>query len=412
MRRALLLLLLLPVWVAVAAQAGEIKTYTIEDVLKQAREKNPSLPEFDANLKAAEGELAAAGAFPNPVLEIELGRGRATREENLDRREYRFSVEQPLETAAKRRFRRDAAQASLVSTRTELDDFRLLLTFEVKVAFYRLLLAHKTLEVTGQNRGALEEAVRKIALRVEAGDAAEVDLIKARVELLKAERDFRVAARKIEGLKAALDALCGGAFGRDFTVAGSLDNELPAIEPGLITEKALSRHPLIERRKKEVEREEALLGYERASRLGDFSFRAFYGQEIDKELYGAGLSVPLPLWNRRDGEISAAGARLACARAGLGQARLKVAAEISQALAEAEAAAEQVKAFEQGILENARDVQATAAFAYEQGETSLLEMLDAQRVHAATLLEYQEAIHDLSTAIARLERASGGNIHD
>lgn len=412
MRRILLVISMLYLAWAVPAHAEGPKSYSLSEVVQLAREKNPSLAVFQANLKAARGDAVSAGAFPNPSLELEFGRGRATRDGDLDRREYRFTLEQPLELPNKRLHRKKVAETGQAAARGDVSSFHLQLVFEVKQAFYHLLLAQKDLETVAGIAAASEEALNRMKLRVEAGDAPEVDLFKTRVELLKIRKEQRATEREVLGFRASLNGLTGNALGTDFTVTGDFTGAAGEVDPQKLTETALARHPLIERQKQHIAGKEASLALERASRMGDMSVKAFYGQEIDKELYGAGVSIPLPLWYGRSGEIAAASARLDGARAALEALKVDIAVEVARRSAEVQAALARADAFEQGLLRDAKETLDIAAFSFEQGETSLLELLDARRTHATVLREHIESLYELAVAVARLEQATGGDVHE
>ena len=75
---------------------------------------------------------------------------------------------------------------------------------------------------------------------------------------------------------------------------------------------------------------------------------------------------------------------------------------------EMQTAQAQMKVFEQGLLHQAKEALDIAQFSFRHGATSLLEVIDAQRVYRQTLLEYAQAQADHSIALARLERAVGG----
>lgn len=71
-------------------------------------------------------------------------------------------------------------------------------------------------------------------------------------------------------------------------------------------------------------------------------------------------------------------------------------------------ALDQLKVFEEGLLKEADEARRIAQFSYQQGESDLLNLLDAQRVERTTLIEYHEAQFELQVALARLEQATGG----
>jgi cobalt-zinc-cadmium efflux system outer membrane protein len=75
-----------------------------------------------------------------------------------------------------------------------------------------------------------------------------------------------------------------------------------------------------------------------------------------------------------------------------------------------EAAHRQVKSYQSSILKEAAESLRVAQFAYEHGETSLLELLDSRRVYRATEQDYYKALLDYRLARVELWRVTGGGV--
>jgi cobalt-zinc-cadmium efflux system outer membrane protein len=170
----------------------------------------------------------------------------------------------------------------------------------------------------------------------------------------------------------------------------------------------LEQHPTLRRLTKLVEQAQFSAILERESRIPNVTVQGTYHREAGDEAVTAGLSVPLPLWYRRQGEIETAlGARHRAEAE-----RLRVQNELTQAITQhvqdVRTANEQIQVFETGLLKQAEQTLRVARVSFQQGAASLLDVLDSQRVYRQTLIEYVQARADLSIALARLERAVGG----
>ena len=75
-----------------------------------------------------------------------------------------------------------------------------------------------------------------------------------------------------------------------------------------------------------------------------------------------------------------------------------------------ETARRQVQSFQTSILKEAAESLRVAQFAYEHGETSLLELLDSRRVYRATEQDYYQAWLDFRLARMELWRVTGGGV--
>ncbi|MBI3803550.1 MAG: TolC family protein [Nitrospirae bacterium] len=390
-----------------AEQQG--KRYTLEEVLALAEEKNPSIEIFRANLDAAQGSMAAARAYPNPELSVSLGRGKPLGSPGAGYEgEYGFGIGQPLEWPGKRIYRRKAAEAEVGVARQESDDFRLELRSQVKEAFFNLLLSKQILDVSRKNSEAAQSLISAARARVDSGEAPALELIKAQVELARVTKDLRRAENRIVLSKGALNSLLGGALSPGEDIVGDLSGARKHYNLTSLLEDAMVRHPLILRQKKAMEAAGYTLSRERQSLIPDLVVRGGFSEEIDKRSYSLGLSLVFPLFYQRQGEIAVARAGEARANAELDRARTELTRLVTQEYQNYQIALEQLTVFEEGLLKQADEALRIAQFSYQQGESGLLDLLDAQRVQRATLSEYYEAQFELDTALARLERATGG----
>lgn len=401
------LFILAPVMALGAESQG--KRYTLQDVLTLAEEKNPSVAIFQAHLEAARGALTAARAYPNPDFSVDFGRGKPSG--NVDAKyegESRFDVGLPLEWPGKRLSRRKAAAAEIGLSEQASDDFRLALRSQVKEAFFELLFSQRMLDASQKNVGTAEALLSAAQLRVDSGEAPALELIKARVELAREQKERRRAESQVAITKAALNGLLGGALHPEEDITGDFSGTKRDLHLSALIDEAMARHPHILSQKKAIEAAGHRLSFERHSRIPDLTLRGGLSEEIDKRSYFVGLSFTLPLFYQRQGEIAEAQAGAAKAAAELEKSRTELARLITQEYQNYRIALDQLIIFEEGLLKETEEVLQIARLSYRQGESNLLELLDAQRVQRATLIEYFEAQLELESALARLERVTGG----
>jgi cobalt-zinc-cadmium efflux system outer membrane protein len=394
---------------ALPAETDIDKIYTLPVILDIAVDKNPSMAVFRANIETARGELRSAKAYPNPDLEFEFGEAKPLDQQGAGyKHEDGFGVSQSLEWPGKRRYRRKAAEAEIAVSQQELESFRLELIARVKETFFSVLLADKLLETARKNLETAQTLVNSAELRTRSGEAPELELIKARVEYLKALKDSRRTENRVRSAKTALDSLLGGALGKQYEIAGDLNGSGKGYELASLIERMLIRHPLILRQKKALEAADYTLSKEQHTRVPDLTVKGSFNDEIDKRSYAVGLSIPFPLFYLRQGEVATARAAQARASAGLEQTRVELTRLVTEQYQNYLIATDQIKVFDEGLLKQADEALRIAQFSYQQGESDLLNLLDAQRVQREMLIEYYEAQFELQTALVRLEQATGG----
>ncbi len=400
-----------------AAESGG-PSYQLEDVVRLALQRHPTIAGAEGAAEQSRGQRVAAEAYPNPTVSSLSGygalrdTGRAAIGNDPDTirsiTEYNVTLGQPLEWPAKRAARQKAAEAALAGAHAGIDEAKINLIAEVKIAFYDLLLAQRAVEIAKQNLGTVEEVARAVKIRVKSGEAARFESVKADVEVLKARKELSRASNGLRVAGVALDTLTAGALGKHFTIRGDFATFRQETDLETLTTLASNRHPTLRRQIKSVEQADSTIERERQSRIPDLTVNGGYWREIGREAYGAGLSVPLPFWYQRQGEIVAATGTKHRAEAEYLRTRNELVKAATQHFQEAQTAGEQIELFEKGLLKQADEALRIAQFSFQQGAASLLEVLDAQRVYRQVQLEYAQARLDLSIALARLERATGG----
>jgi cobalt-zinc-cadmium efflux system outer membrane protein len=170
----------------------------------------------------------------------------------------------------------------------------------------------------------------------------------------------------------------------------------------------MEQHPTIQRLLKSVEQSDWKIEFERQARVPTITVNGSYWREIGREAFQGGLSIPVPLWYRRQGEIASSLAAKHRDEAELLRTRNELGRAVYQHYQDVRTTAELIEVFDKGLLKQAQEALRLAQFSFQQGASSLLEVLDAQRVQRQTLLDYALARHDLSVSLARLEQAIGG----
>jgi len=383
--------------------------YTLNTVIDLALERNPTMAGAQGYIRQSRGQQVAAGAYLNPSISGAAGRG-TIRDPSTGVKvtERTVTVEQPLEWQGKRRARQQAADAGAAGASAALEETRLNVIAEAKVAFYHVLFAQRDAELAGQNLAMVEEVLRTVKARVTAGDATGFETMKATVEVQKATKEVARAQSDLIVMRARLDMVTAGTLGRQFSIQGDFEPLQQGLDAEQLAARAMEQHPTLRRLTNLVEQAQFRATLERESRIPNVTVQGTYHREAGDEAITAGLSVPLPLWYQRQGEIeSALGARHR-AEADRLRAQNEISQAITQHVQDVRTANGQLQVFETGLLKQAEQTLRVARVSFRQGAASLLDLLDSQRVYRQTLLEYVQARADLSIALARLERAVGG----
>ncbi|BCA56154.1 putative Heavy metal efflux system, outer membrane lipoprotein [Nitrospira sp. KM1] len=411
---AMILLALPPYAIATAENSS---AYRLDDIVKLALEHNPVVAGANASIDQSAGQRVTAGAYPNPYFSGNSGRGeirdtgRADIRDDLSRTsltEYNATIGQPLEWPGKRTARKKAAEAGLAGATAGLAETKLNLSATVKIAFYDLLLAQRDLDLARLNGQTIEDVKRIVKARVRLGEAPQFDAIKAEVEVLKANQLITRMENIVRVNRVVLDTLTGGALGQTFSIAGDFETFPSNMTLDTLVVRAGDQHPTLQRLTNLIQQAERLLEFERQARVPNITVNGSYWREIGREAIQGGITVPTPIWYQQQGEIATALGAKRREEAEWLRARNGLLKEVNQHYQEAQTTATMIGVFEKGLLKQAQEALRLAQFSFQQGASSLLEVLDAQRVQRDIQLDYAQARYDLSVSLARLERSVGG----
>jgi cobalt-zinc-cadmium efflux system outer membrane protein len=387
----------------------QMRTFDLDRIIDLALERNPAILSAQSVIEQNEGMRTQAGAYPNPTVGAQTANGAIRDPSNGDRMtEYGMTLHQTVEWPGMRAARQDAAAAGLSGATVGLDEAKLNLIAEVKGAFYELLLAERTVDLLQQNLEIVQEVARIVKARVRSGEGPQFEAVKADVEVLKAKQEMTKAKNVVRVKLVGLDTLTAGALGPRYKVQGEFRSLRDRLDPEQMAARDLSQHPILKRQGKLVEQAEFTVTKERQARVPNVTLFGGYAREIGREAVVGGVSLPTPLWYRQQGHIATALGTQRKEEAELIRSRNDLTRAINQHAREAETAQEQILVYEEGLLKQAQEALRIAQLSFRQGASSLLDVLDAQRVQRQITVDYNLARFELSLALTRFERAVGG----
>ncbi len=408
LRSAVYTIVLLQVAIPAGAADSSPSIYELPDIIDLALQRNPTVAGAEAVIEESRGQRIAAGAYPNPTILGQTADAVVRDPDGTRLMERTVTLTQPLEWTGKRSARKREAEAGLAGASVGLEEVKLNLIAEVKIAFYELLQAQQALDLARQNLEIVEGVARIVRARVQSGEAPQFEAIKAQVEVLKANQVVTRAQNSVRVNRVVLDTLTAGALGPTYEITGDFEHFPKSMDLSDLTTRALERHPTLRRLQHLVERAGLTVVKEEQSRVPNVNVFGGYSREAGREAFYGGIAVPTPIWYLRQGEIAAALGAKRREEAELLRARNELLRTVNQHFQDAQTTSNLIDVFEQGLLKQAQEALRIAEFSFKQGAASLLEVLDAQRVRQQVLVDYVLARFNLSVSLARLERAVAG----
>lgn len=372
------------------------------DLLAQSAQA-PRRAESQAEVAAAQGRLAQAGAWRNPELALDVenfaGKGPL---DGFDSAETTLSVSQTLELGGKRQARIAGARQDLNLARARDAQARADYAAALALAYAEAEAADAKADQAQELLEAAQTDARSAQLLVEAGKEANLRALQAQAEAQSAQAGLDQARAERDAAFGRLSALAGSGAVFD-TVSASLLSEEP---PAQASDAAPT--PAVLAAEADRDRAAAKVRIEQVQARPDLTLsagvRRFAGD--DSTAMVAGASLPFPLFDRNRGNTEAARADLNAAEARLAQARLDAAADLAAARSQARSAQAQVAAATAGE-HAAGEAYRLARIGYEAGRLPLLELTAARRSRAAARLQTLEARLARVRAEAEAARLTG-----
>jgi cobalt-zinc-cadmium efflux system outer membrane protein len=366
---------------------------------------------FNVNISEAAAELAKI--CPNPYLSFDWFENR----EDKSRAGYGFISElgTTIELGGKRNARMTLANNEINLSQALLDDYFRNLRAEAATVYLEAIKQNQFYQVLLDSYETMKKLSDADSIRLSLGSIMETDAIQSKLEagmllneVLQKEADLRIAFTQLnliagiqnkDTLFSPVDSI--KILSRDFKL---VDLVLTAQQNRADLEAA--------RYNKEVSSNASDLAMK--ERRLDLDLKIAYGDEYylppglpHTQSLAAGIAIPLKFSNFNKGDLKIAEFQEQQADKYLSYVQLKIRIEIMEAWQKYVSSKEQVKNFKTNLLNQSEKVLKGKIYSYERGETSLLEVLNAQRTYNEIQTSYIETLNNNYVALIELEKAAG-----
>lgn len=384
------------------AQGVGAQTLTLDSALQTAFANNPDLAAARWEIGIAEGARQQAGLIPNPVASWDAeDTRRSTRTTSV-------KLSQTLELGGKRGARIDVATRAQDAAALSLEQRRNGLRADVIEGYYGALRAQERLDLAQRSLALAERGLVVANGRVAAGKSSPVEATRAQVQLSEIRLEFNRAQMGLTDAYRRLAASTGSAA-TDFQAVATQGPATPPLPPPAHLLARLEQTAELRLAELQILQGEASIGLEKAQRIPDLdvSIGSQYDASARERVNLVGVSMPIPLFNRNQGNVLAATRRADQARDQRNAAELRLRTETRQALDQWQTANTEVRAFNQQILPAAQSAVDAATRGFEMGKFNFLDVLDAQRTLIAARTQYLTATAQATEAWVRIERIYG-----
>jgi cobalt-zinc-cadmium efflux system outer membrane protein len=354
--------------------------------------------------------MLTASARQNPTLTL-LGQGVTLPEINNNGGNpyyYSANVSRLFERGQKRKWRMEGADDTAQVTESQLHDQERQLVLSVRQSFTNMLAAKAALAIAEENLTDYRKTVDLSKARLDAGDITRTDYERIDLQLAQFESDDDSARLNMQQASAQLQQL----FGVDhpspsFDVTGTLDLPPITLTMADAETRALAARPDFQAAKQSLLLSQANAHFAVASGTADPTVASEYERSGAANTFGVSVSIPLRIFDRNQGEKERTRYEVESSRLAVVAARNQVVSDVDQAWLALDTAQRQAIRYNTHYLAEAGRVRDNLQFSYRNGNSTLLDYLDALRdyrsIHLSSLnanVQVWLAIHQLSYATA------------
>ena len=387
---------------------------TLDDAVKMALDHNHTLQAERSTILQAQAEETTANLRPNPTLSwdaqfLPLFQPTQAGSNYFDQNaQFDIGLSYLFEIGRKRQHRLQAAQDTTAQTKSQVADNERALTFLVASDFVAVQLAESTLALAEQDLKSFQNTVEISQAKLNAGGISEGDYLKIKLQLLQFQTDYSQAQlAKVQALISLRQQIGFESVPADYDVAGELDYQPVQAKREDLEALAIRQRPDLRAAQQGVTAAQSQYELQRSIRKQDLTAGADYSHTAGLNSVSLFFSIPLPIFNRNQGEI-------ARTRYAIGQSQETEKAAEEQVLTDVVNSYENLQTNDQiirlyrtGYLDAAQQSRDISEYAYKRGAASLLDYLDAERSYRAVQLAYRQSLASYQTALEQLREAVG-----
>lgn len=386
---------------------------TMQQAVDRALADNPALASARSHLSAVRATMLTARARQNPSLTL-LGQGVTLPEINNAGGNpffYSASVSRLFERGNKRGLRMEAANDTTQVTESQLRDQQRQIVLSVRTAFTNMLAAKAALGIAEDNLTDYRKTVDLSKARLDAGDITRTDYERIDLQLAQFESDDDAAKLNLRQASAQLQQLFGVSHpSATLDITGTLDLPPVTLTMSDAEALALAARPDYKAAEQSVALAESNARYAIAGGTADPTVASEYERSGADNTFGVSVSFPLRIFDRNQGEKERTRYEVDSSRFALTAARNQVVSDVDQAWLALDTARLQAIRYNTHYLDEAGRVRDNLQFSYRNGNSTLLDYLDALRDYRAIHLSSLNANVQVWLAIHQLSYASATDI--
>ncbi|WP_437187331.1 TolC family protein [Planctomicrobium sp. SH668] len=368
---------------------------TLETLEQWAIQNNPAIAQASASASKATGFKQQVGARPNPNLGYS---GQQIDDKGTD--QHLGFIEQEFVTANKLQLNERVLDQEVQSQLWEVHAQRFRVLTDVRMRFYEALAAQQRIDLATEFQLVASEGVRVAEIRREALEGSLPEVLQTEIQLNEVELIQQRAQIAYETAWKQLTAVVGVPHLAPTRLVGELRLSSERRDWDLTYQELLQSNPALQAARARVSRSIANMTRQEVQAIPNLQTQTAFGYDngTQHSMLQFQVGIALPLYNKNQGNISAAQAEYCRAVQDVRRMELELKSKLAEAARQYDSAALTVERYETRILPKASQTLTLSEKAYSVGEFDFLQVLVARRTFFDSNLEYNVSLLELAQA--------------
>ena len=412
MKRNALFFLLILLPALLAAQESALR---LDDLLKQALERNPRIKSAGFEADAWAFRIPQEKTLPDPMIGLNL-KNMGFPELTLGRDVMSgigITFSQALPFPGKLRLKGEIAAKAFERQSISRNAVVLSVLTDVKTAYFELYAMHRSVAVLLEQKALLEKALELTETKYTVGTGIQSDVFKARVEVARMDEMITPMAEMIKSLNARINLLLD--FPPDRPLGIPQDQRVESLPLSLEDAKraAAENSPMIKEASLMIEEGDKMVSLARKELSPNFVVGGgweFKGRLPSMYEVMVGFEIPLYRKTKQSKMLEESVTRLESSKSHLASTRNDIAFMVTEDFLKARAAESLIKLYKEKIIPQASLTVESSMAGYRVNKTDFLALLTNINTHFSYQMAYYRELAELWSSIARLEEYSAKEI--
>lgn len=374
---------------------------TLADLEAIAMQNNPTLSQASAAVDQERGAYRQSGLYPNP----QLGYLNSTANQSAPKQSNGVFLSQEFVTAKKLALAQDSSSQEINRLQWDQEAQRIRVLNDLKIRYYEVLGAQKAVAVSNELEQLAGESLSAAQKLFDAKNVARADVLQAKILLETLRINQAEAAHRYEAAWEQLATMVGTPSMQPVPLAGQLDSDIPQLDLETCRQKLLAESPQLRASEAELDHGWAELRSAQAQAVPNFTIQtvADYDRLSQSTTVSTLVALPVPLFNRNQGNIEKSTADIRADQAEICRVQLVLSDQLAESFRRYKTSRVQVERLGSRILPDAEENLKLSKQSYGAGEVAFREVLIAQQDYAQSRVAYIEALTELRKVITEIE---------